>query len=193
MGVTVGDVPPFIPAGLHESIRNLIRFIGDNPDREGLQETPHRVLKSYAELFAGYHQDPASVLKTFEDGACDEMVVVKDIEFWSCCEHHMLPFFGKAHIAYLPNGKIVGLSKLARLLEVFSRRLQVQERLTTQVTAALDEHLHPLGSACVIEAKHLCMICRGIQKQQSVMITSSLTGEFRNPEVRGEFFHLIKC
>lgn len=184
---------PFIPTGLHESIRNLLRYIGENPDREGLLETPDRVLRSYSELFSGYHQNPASVLKTFEDGACDEMVVLRDIEFWSCCEHHLLPFFGRAHIAYLPNGKIVGLSKLARLLEVYSRRLQVQERLTTQITEALDKHLHPLGSACVIEAKHLCMICRGVQKQQSTMITSSLTGAFREkPEVRGEFFQLVR-
>lgn len=178
------------------AVRELLKFIGEDPDREGLLETPHRVVKSYADLFSGYQYDTddkiAAVLKVFEDGACDEMVLLKDIEFVSFCEHHLLPFIGKAHIAYLPNGKVVGISKLARILDVYARRLQIQERLTQQVTSALDKYLNPLGSACVVEAHHQCMSCRGVMKQNSVMVTSSLTGQFREPEVRSEFFHLIR-
>lgn len=173
-----------------EAVRTLIRYLGDDPDREGLADTPDRVLRSHAELFAGYHQDPAKEIRTFTDGACDEMVVLRGVGFTSHCEHHLLPFSGVAHIAYLPNGRVIGVSKLARLLEIYARRLQVQERLTQQVTAALDEHLQPLGSACVVEATHLCMTCRGVQKQESVLVTSSLTGAFRQPEVRAEFLHL---
>ena len=173
-------------------LRQLIRFIGDDPDREGLKDTPDRVVRSYAELFAGYQVDPASVLKTFKDGACDELVLVKGISFTSTCEHHMLPFFGEAHVAYIPNGRIVGLSKLARLVEVFARRLQVQERLTEQITAALDEHVKPKGAACVIEARHSCMMCRGVKNPSAVMVTSSLTGQFRDAEVRQEFLSLIR-
>jgi len=146
----------------------------------------------YEDLFSGYREDPASVFKMFEDGACNQMVILKGIEFWSTCEHHVLPFWGRASLAYLPNGKVVGISKLARLLEIYARRLQIQERIGQQITNAMDEHLNPLGSACVLEAQHLCMICRGVQKQQSVMITSSLSGEFLKPEVRAEFFSLIK-
>ena len=175
-----------------DAIHILLEFIGEDPDREGLRETPKRVIDSYAELFSGYHIDPASVLKTFEDGACDEMVVLKGINFSSMCEHHMLPFLGVAHIGYVPDKRIVGISKLARLLEVFSRRLQVQERLTVQVTKALDEHLKPLGSACVIEATHLCMVCRGVQKT-ATMVTSSLTGVFRDePSARAEFLSIVR-
>lgn len=175
------------------AIRTILQYIREDPDREGLKETPARVVRSYGELFAGYRQDPADVFKVFEDGACDEMVVLKGIELTSVCEHHMLPFLGVAHIAYIPNKKIIGISKLARLLDIYARRLQVQERLTVQVTSALDQYLSPLGSACVIEAKHLCMVCRGVQKQHSTMITSSLTGVFRDkPEVRSEFFNLVK-
>lgn len=175
-----------------EAIKLLLRYIGEDPEREGLRETPTRVIKSYDQLFSGYRQDPSSVFKVFEDGACDEMVVLREIEFWSFCEHHILPFFGQAHIAYIPDGKIVGISKLARLLEIYSRRLQVQERLTQQITSDLDKFLNPLGSACVIEAKHMCMICRGVQKQQSIMVTSSLTGAFRETPVRAEFYQLIR-
>lgn len=175
-----------------ENVRRLLQYLGENPDREGLKETPERVLRGYQEMCSGYQVDPTSILKVFEEGACDEMVLLKGIEFSSLCEHHVLPFLGEAHIAYLPAKRIIGLSKLARLLEVYARRLQVQERLTTQITAALDEYLKPLGSACVIEARHLCMACRGVRKQSSVMVTSSLTGEFRKPEVRAEFFNLIR-
>jgi GTP cyclohydrolase I len=176
--------------GPEDAVLRLLQYIGEDPKRDGLLETPKRVIASYGELFGGYKQDPASVFKTFDNGA-DEMVVLKDIEFYSTCEHHMLPFIGKAHIAYLPVGKVIGVSKLARLLEIYSRRLQIQEQLTLQVTAALDKYLQPKGSACLIEAKHLCMTCRGVNKQNSVMLTSSLTGAFRQPEVRAEFFSMI--
>lgn len=179
--------------GPQDNIRRILQFIGEDPTREGLRETPDRVVRSYKELFAGYQQDPETVFKTFEDGRTDEMVLLRDVSFTSNCEHHMLPFMGVAHIAYLPRGKIIGVSKLARLLEVFARRLQVQERLCQQITEALDKHLNPLGSACVIEATHLCMTCRGISKTGSKMITSSLTGVFRkDPAARWEFMHLIK-
>lgn len=185
-----------VDIGPEENIRRVLQYIGEDPDREGLIETPKRVVKSYTEIFSGYsyktEEDIASVLKVFEDGACDEMVVVKDIEFTSYCEHHMMPFSGVAHIAYLPAGKIIGLSKLGRILDIYARRLQIQERLTTQITTALETHLKPLGSACVIEAKHACMSCRGVKKQNSVMITSSLTGQFREPAVRAEFFSMIR-
>lgn len=179
-------------ADLQKAIYELLRSIGDNPDREGLRETPERVVKSWQELYAGYTMHEKDVFKVFEDGACDEMVLLKDIEFFSTCEHHMLPFFGTAHIAYIPNGKVIGVSKLARLLEVFSRRLQIQERIGQQVTAALDQYLEPKGSACVLQAKHLCMTCRGVAKQNSVMVTSSLTGGFKsNPAGRAELMALI--
>ncbi len=177
---------------VENAIQTLLVYIGEDPNREGLKETPQRIMRSYSELFKGYEQDVKDVFKVFEDGACDEMAILRNIDFYSTCEHHWLPFFGVAHIAYLPKGKIVGISKLARVLEVYSRRLQVQERLTTQITSALDEHLQPLGSACVLIGKHLCLTCRGVQKQDAEMITSSLTGEFRNPEVRAEFLQLIR-
>lgn len=179
--------------GAEATVREMLRHIGDDPDREGLLETPARVVRSWQELFSGYGQNPADVLKVFEDGACDEMVILQGVSFTSFCEHHLLPFFGVAHIAYLPAKRVIGLSKLARILDIYARRLQIQERLTTQVTTALDEHLQPLGSACVIEATHLCMSCRGAQKPGSRMLTSSLTGSFRSdPSVRAEFFGLIR-
>lgn len=174
------------------AIRTLIRWMGDNPHREGLQDTPARVLRSYHELFSGYGHDPETILCSFEDGTCNEMVLLKDVEFYSTCEHHLLPFVGRAHIAYLPNGVLTGVSKLARLLEVFSRRLQIQERLASQVANALMESkLKPLGAACILEASHLCMSCRGVNKQQSKMVTSAIRGEFLKPEVRQELLALI--
>lgn len=178
-------------AGPQENIKRILQFIGENPEREGLKETPHRVVKSYGELFGGYKLEVADVLKTFDDGACDEMVICQDIEFYSTCEHHMQPFFGKAHVAYIPNKKVIGVSKLARILDIYARRLQIQERLTTDVTTALMEHLQPKGAACIIEAKHFCMVCRGVKKQNSIMKTSSLTGVFREPAVRQELLHLL--
>ena len=172
-------------------IRQL-QYIGEDVTREGLLDTPSRVIRSWQELYSGYHKDVADVFKVFKDGACDEMVLLKNIEFYSTCEHHMLPFFGKAHIAYVPDGKVVGISKLARLLEVFARRLQIQERLGQQITEALIDNLKPKGAACILEAQHFCMTSRGVQKQDSIMVTSSLTGVFREiPEARSELLMLI--
>jgi len=178
-------------SGPEENVRRLIEYIGDDPKREGLIETPTRVIRSYSEFFRGYKENPFEIMKTFSDDNCDQIVLVKDIEFASVCEHHMLPFLGRAHIAYIPDGRVIGVSKLVRLLEVFSRRLQIQERLGQQVTGALDEHLRPLGSACILEAKHLCMVCRGVNKQHSQMVTSSLTGVFLKQDVKQELLHLI--
>ena len=158
--------------GPAENIRRIIEYIGDDPDREGLKETPERVIRSYKELFGGYKQKPDEIIKVFDSNGYDEMVMVKNIEFYSTCEHHMLPFYGKAHIAYIPNEKIIGASKLARILEIYARRLQIQERLCQQVTEVLDGMIKPEGSACIIEAQHLCMTGRGVGKQNSIMICS---------------------
>lgn len=176
-----------------EIIVRLLEQIGEDPTREGLLETPKRVVKMHEEVFAGYSQKPEEVLKTFTEGACDEIVLLKDIEFYSYCEHHMVPFMGKAHIAYLPNKKVIGISKLARLLDIYAKRLQIQERIGSQVVDALMEHLQPLGAACVIEAQHLCMKSRGVRKQSSVMVTSAMRGVFRDkPAARAELMSLIK-
>jgi GTP cyclohydrolase IA len=176
-----------------DAVRRLLLYVGEDTDREGLQETPHRVVSSYSELFAGYHTDPHDILKVFEDDSSDEMVVLRDIEFYSMCEHHILPFFGKAHVAYIPDGRVVGISKLARAVDLYARRLQIQERLCQQVTSLLDEVLKPKGSACLLEAQHLCMLSRGVGKQNSVMISSSLTGAFQTEEAtRNEFLSLVR-
>ena len=180
-------------SGPEDSIVRLLQYIGEDPKREGLLETPKRVIKSYSEIFGGYKQNVKDFMKAFTDGACDEMVVLREIEFTSCCEHHMLPFTGVAHVGYIPNGRVIGVSKLARLVDMYAKRLQIQERICQQVTSALDTELQPKGSACVIEAKHMCMTCRGVGKQNSVMVTSSLTGQFMDhAEVRGEFMSLIR-
>lgn len=169
------------PLKCFEAVQELIKFAGDDPLREGLIGTPKRVLKAYGELFSGYEWTDADIeemLTTFDGEKHDEMVILKEIEFASTCEHHMLPFLGVAHVAYIPNDRIVGISKLARLVEVYSRRLQIQERICQQVTTALMEHLKPKGAACVLEAKHLCISCRGVGKQHSMMVTSSMEGCF---------------
>jgi len=179
--------------GIEDNIRRLLQFVGEDPERGGLHETPKRVAKAWAFWCQGYGMNPADVLKTFEDGAegVDEMVVVKDIPFYTHCEHHMAPFFGTATIAYLPNGKVVGLSKLSRLLNVFARRLQVQERLTCQVADALMEHLQPKGAAVVIKARHMCMESRGVCQQGHHTVTSALRGAFKDEaETRAEFLRL---
>lgn len=182
----------------YQSIEDAVRFIltaiGEDPyNREGLIETPSRVAKAYNELFAGYKMNPASVFKHFDADGCDQMVLLKDIEIYSTCEHHMLPFFGKAHIAYIPNKRVIGVSKLARLMDIFARRMQIQERIGEQITSSLMEYLQPKGAACVIEAQHFCMKARGVGKQHSIMVTSSLKGCFlEEPETRSEFFNLIK-
>src|ERR1041385_4879627 len=175
-------------------VRRMLQEIGEDPKREGLKDTPKRVVKSWSELFAGYKQDPEQILSTvFEDGACDEMVILKDIEFSSMCEHHMLPFRGKAHVAYVPDRKVVGLSKLARLVDCFARRLQIQENMTTEIAGQIAHHLAPKGVAVIIEAHHQCMSCRGVNKQGTTMITSEMLGVFREDhKARSEFLTLIK-
>jgi GTP cyclohydrolase I len=177
---------------LKDSFINVLKASGENPEREGLLKTPERMAKALLFNMQGYCQDAVSILnsaKFHED--ISEMIVVKDIELYSMCEHHMLPFFGKAHVAYIPNGYITGLSKIARVVDVFAKRLQVQERLTTQIVDAIKEALNPIGVAVVIEAKHLCMMMRGVQKQNSVTTTSSFYGEFEKIPTRDEFLKLI--
>ena len=171
---------------------DILKLIGENPEREGLIKTPERLAKAMQYLTHGYELDAHAILnsaKFSED--ISEMIIVKDIEVYSMCEHHMLPFFGKAHVAYIPNGWITGLSKIARVVDVYARRLQVQERLTTEILGAIKETLHPLGVAVVIEASHLCMMMRGVQKQNSVTTTSAFYGEFEKNETRSEFTKLI--
>lgn len=181
-----------ITSRLVDNYKEALGLLGENPEREGLLKTPERIAKAMQFMTQGYQLDARAILdsaKFHED--VSEMVIVKDIELYSMCEHHMLPFFGKAHIAYIPNGYIAGLSKFARVVDVYARRLQVQERLTTQIMDAIRETLNPLGVAVVIEASHLCMMMRGVQKQNSVTTTSAFWGEFEKNETRSEFIRLI--
>ena len=181
-----------VTSGLIEHYRESLKLLGEDADREGLIKSPERVAKSMQFLTQGYQIDPREILnsaKFHED--VSEMIIVKDIELYSLCEHHMLPFFGKAHVAYIPNGWITGLSKIARVVDTYSRRLQVQERLTTQILDSIKETLNPVGVAVVIEASHLCMMMRGVQKQNSVTTTSAFWGEFERNETRSEFIRLI--
>jgi GTP cyclohydrolase I len=178
---------------LKDNYKNILQLLGEEPAREGLQKTPERMAKAMQFITQGYQQDAVAILNSarFEE-TVSEMVLVKNIELYSMCEHHLLPFFGKAHIAYIPNGYITGLSKLARVVDVFARRLQVQERLTTQILDAIQESLNPMGVAVVIEAKHLCMMMRGVSKQNSITTTSAFHGEFlNNTRTRNEFLKLI--
>ena len=180
------------PEGLIEDFASVIRAVGEDPRREGLSKTPERAAKAMKFLTQGYDQDAETILRSAmfrEDYS--EMVLVKDIELYSLCEHHLLPFYGKAHVAYIPNGYIVGLSKIPRVIDVFARRLQVQERLTDQVLHCIQDTLNPLGVAIVIEARHMCMMMRGVQKQNSITTTSAFTGEFQRVETRNEFLNLI--
>lgn len=180
---------------MQQKLIEIIKTIGDNPQREGLLETPSRVVKSWDHLYRGYKQSPTDVLTTFAADGYDQIILLRNIEMYSMCEHHMLPFFGKAHVAYLPdpNGKIVGISKLARLVEIYARRLQIQERIGDQVTSALMKYLQPQGAACIIEAQHTCMLMRGVEKQNSIMVTSSMKGIFlKNPEAKQELMQLIR-
>jgi len=172
--------------------RSILKDLGENPDREGLQKTPERVAKALQFLTHGYELDPAQILRSamFSE-AYQQMVIVKDIELYSLCEHHVLPFFGKCHVAYIPKGRIVGLSKIARVVDAFARRLQVQERLTVDIRNCIDKALKPQGVAVVIEAQHMCMVMRGIQKQHSIATTSAFTGEFNSEKTRAEFMRLI--
>jgi GTP cyclohydrolase I len=175
-------------------VRAILAAIGEDPDREGLLKTPERVERAFRFLTKGYHEDVGAVLNSaLFTVSYDEMVVVKDIEVFSLCEHHVLPFFGKAHVAYIPKDKVVGLSKIPRLVDAFARRLQVQERLTVEIAQALQDAIHPRGVGVVIEAMHLCMIMRGVEKQNSVAVTSCMLGGFRDqPQTREEFLSLIK-
>lgn len=177
---------------LTDHYKSVIELLGEDADREGLQKTPERVAKAMQYLTQGYQMDAAQILNSakFKE-PYSEMVIVKDIELYSLCEHHMLPFIGKAHIAYIPNGYITGLSKIARVVDCFARRLQVQERLTHQILDAIQDSLAPLGVAVVIEAKHMCMMMRGVQKQNSVTTTSAFSGQFEHNETRSEFLRLI--
>jgi GTP cyclohydrolase I len=177
------------------AVRTLIEWAGDNPDREGLRGTPERVARAYQEFFAGYDKDPAALLTTtFEETAAyDEMIVLRDIRLESHCEHHLVPIIGKAHIAYLPAGRVVGISKLARLIEIFAKRMQIQETLTSQIAETLQEELKPNGVGIVIEAAHQCMTTRGIRKPGVSMVTSRMLGSFRDdPTVRQQFFEMIR-
>lgn len=180
----------------HEAIKTIIETVGDDPNREGLKDTPKRVVKSWKELFAGYKQDPKEILSvTFEEGMdkVDQLVICSHIEFYSTCEHHMLPIIGHAHVGYIADKKVVGLSKLARLVEVFARRLSIQEKMTNQIADALEEHLKPKGVGVVVTAKHFCMCARGVGKQSSWMTTSAMKGALlEKPEARAEFLRLCE-
>ena len=178
---------------LEEYVHGILKEVGEDPSREGLLKTPHRVAKAYQFLTKGYNEDPYAVINDaiFEEPT-DEMITVKDIQFYSMCEHHLMPFFGTANIAYIPNGRIIGLSKIARLVDIFARRLQVQERMTQQIAKTLEECLKPQGVAVVIKAQHLCMQMRGVQKRGSVMMTSAMLGEFKKSlATRSEFMTMI--
>src|SRR5580765_4847363 len=181
-------------ASYEELVREMLVRLGEDPDREGLVRTPERVQKAYEFLMRGYKEDPEALLrKALFTVTYDEMVIVKDVEMFSLCEHHMLPFFGKVHVAYIPNGKVIGLSKIPRLIEIFSRRLQIQERLTTQIAETIQKTIEPQGVGVVIEARHLCMMMRGVEKQHSAAVTSSMLGSFRHEqETRTEFLSLIR-
>ncbi|MBK6444718.1 MAG: GTP cyclohydrolase I FolE [Bacteroidetes bacterium] len=185
---------PELVEKISKNYASTIQLIGENIERDGLVKTPERAAKAIQFLTHGYDLDPAGILKSalFHDDY-RQMVIVKDIEIYSMCEHHLLPFFGKAHVAYIPDGCIVGLSKIPRIVDAFARRLQVQERLTTEIRDCIQDTLKPLGVAVVIEAKHLCMLMRGIQKQNSVATTSAFTGEFENEKTRAEFIRLISA
>jgi len=177
------------------AVRTLLRYIGEDPDREGLERTPHRVASALQFLTRGYNQDPKDAINgaLFSEAEYQEMILCKDLDFYSLCEHHMLPFFGKAHVAYLPNKRIVGLSKVPRMVEIFARRLQVQERLTRQIAQTIMSEIEPLGVAVVLEAEHMCMRMRGVEKQNSIVMTSAMLGVFRkNVETRQEFMNLIR-
>ena len=179
---------------LAKNYRDTLKLIGEDPEREGLLKTPERIAKAIQYCTQGYNMDAVQILNSAKfHEPVSEMIVVKNIELYSMCEHHMLPFFGKAHVAYIPNGWITGLSKIARVVDVFARRLQVQERLTSQIVNVIQETLNPLGVAVVIEAEHLCMMMRGVQKQSSVTTTSAFTGEFEKHPSRSEFINLIQA
>ncbi len=190
----ITETPTLTSATFEDLMREILVRLGEDPDREGLLNTPSRVHKAYEFLTRGYNDDPEAMLKNaLFTVTYDEMVIVKDVEMFSLCEHHMLPFFGKVHVAYIPNGRVIGLSKIPRLIETFSRRLQIQERLTTQIAETIQKVIQPQGVGVVIEARHLCMMMRGVEKQHSQAVTSSMLGCFREEqETRTEFLSLIR-
>jgi GTP cyclohydrolase I len=179
---------------VHDYVRELLKLVGEDPERPGLKKTPVRVEKALRWMTRGYSEDPDSLINSaLYRSDCDEMVVVRDIDFFSLCEHHLLPFFGKAHVAYLPRGQIIGLSKLPRIVEMFARRLQVQENLTMQIAGTINRRLRPKGVGVVIQGYHLCMMMRGVEKQNTLCVTSAMLGRFKNdPRTRAEFLELIK-
>ena len=185
---------PEITQALSEHYREIIRLLGENPEREGLVKSPERVAKAMQFMLQGYDEDPVEVLKSamFLEEDYKQMVIVKDIDFFSLCEHHMLPFFGKVHVAYIPRKYITGLSKIPRVVDIFARRLQIQERMTLQIKDSIQQTLNPLGVMVVIEAQHMCMQMRGVQKQNSLTTTSDFTGSFQQAKTREEFMNLIK-
>jgi len=191
---TVFEPQSLVSTSLKELTKEMLVRLGENPERDGLLGTPERMERSMRYLTKGYEEDPEQTLRdAMFDVAYDEMVIVKDIEMFSLCEHHLLPFFGKVHVAYIPQGKVIGLSKVPRLVDVFARRLQVQERLTTQIAGAIDSAIKPQGVGVVVEARHMCMMMRGVEKQHSSTITSSMLGAFRKKETRDEFLALIRA
>lgn len=179
---------------VEESVRDILRQVGEDPEREGLQRTPERIARMYDELLAGYHVDPVALVNdALFNVEYDEMIVVKDIEFFSMCEHHMLPFYGRAHVAYIPREKVIGLSKIPRIVEMFARRLQVQERMTQQIAQLLQEVLEPQGVGVVVEGAHMCSMMRGVKKDNARMVTSAMLGNFKeNPKTRNEFMEHIR-
>jgi GTP cyclohydrolase IA len=186
-------VPGLEDFSTQEMYAELIARLGENIKRDGLVKTPERMEKAMAFLTKGYKEDPRGILRgALFDVAYDEMVIVKEIEMFSLCEHHLLPFFGKVHVAYIPKGRVIGLSKIPRLVEVFARRLQVQERLTRQIADAIEEAVEPQGVGVIIEARHLCMMMRGVEKQHSSTVTSAMLGVFRNQDTRNEFLNLVR-
>jgi len=191
---TSTETPTLTSATFEDLVKEMLVRLGEDPEREGLLRTPARVHKAFEFLVRGYNEDPEALLKNaLFTVTYDEMVIVKDVEVFSLCEHHMLPFFGKVHVAYIPNGKVIGLSKIPRLIEIFSRRLQIQERLTTQIAETIQKVIQPQGVGVVIEARHLCMMMRGVEKQHSAAVTSSMLGCFREEqETRTEFLSLIR-
>jgi len=191
---SVAETSSLTSATFDDLVREMIVRLGEDPKREGLVRTPERVQRAFKYLTRGYDEDPEALLKgALFTVSYDEMVIVKDVEMFSLCEHHMLPFFGKVHVAYIPNGKVIGLSKIPRLIEIFSRRLQIQERLTTQIAETIQQAIEPQGVGVVIEARHLCMMMRGVEKQHSAAVTSSMLGCFREEqETRTEFLSLIR-
>lgn len=179
---------------IEEAVREILTHVGEDPEREGLQRTPDRVARMYDELLAGYHVDPVALVnEALFDVEYDEMIVVKDIEFFSLCEHHMLPFYGRAHVAYIPSDKVIGLSKIPRIVEMFARRLQVQERMTQEIASLLEQILEPQGVGVVVEGAHMCSMMRGVKKENARMVTSAMLGNFKdNPKTRNEFMEHLK-